>query len=273
MKKPPIPEPPLSEHKVVSQEEWLEARKAFLVKEKELTKQRDALARERRALPWVKVDKQYFFDTADGKKVSLSDLFEGRSQLFVYHFMLGPGEPGQCVGCSLEVDHIEGILVHLQNHDVSYVAVARATIDEIKEVRQRMGWQFPWVSSFNSDFNYDFHVSFTPEEIKAGRAFYNYEYTNSPMEDLHGSSVFYKNDAGEIFHTYSTFARGDEEILGIYRYLEMTPKGRNEHGPYHALTDWVCLRNMYGQGGTVEGNGRYHAPNCCAGEVQTAALR
>jgi predicted dithiol-disulfide oxidoreductase (DUF899 family) len=259
-------EAPLSAHKVVSRDEWLKARVALLKKEKELTRQRDALAEERRALPWVKIEKEYVFDAPGGKKVTLAELFDGRSQLFIYHFMLGPGEPGQCVGCSLEVDHLAGILVHLQNHDVTYQVVARATIDEIEAVRKRMGWKFPWVSSFNSDFNYDFHVSFRPEEIAAGRAFYNYKYIGPPLQDLHGSSVFYKDEQGQIFHTYSAFERGDEEILGIYRYLEMTPKGRNEHGPYHALTDWVRLHNMYGKGGTVEANGRYHAASCCGVE-------
>ena len=164
-------------HGVVSREEWLDARKALLAKEKELTRLRDRLAAERRALPWVKVEKPYVFDGSQGP-VTLADLFDGRSQLFIKHFMMGPGQVGQCVGCSLEVDHVEGALVHLQNHDVSYAVVARAPIEEIEAVRQRMGWRVTWVSSYHSDFNYDFHVSFKPDEIVAGRAFYNYEYGN-----------------------------------------------------------------------------------------------
>jgi predicted dithiol-disulfide oxidoreductase (DUF899 family) len=199
-------ETPTPIHTVVSREEWLEARKALIAKEKELTRLRDRLAAERRALPWVRVEKQYVFDASQGK-VTLADLFDGRSQLFIKHFMMAPGQVGQCVGCSLEVDHLEGVLVHLQNHDVTYAVVARAPIQEIEAVRQRMGWRFTWVSSYHSDFNYDFHVSFTAEEIAAGRALYNYEYVNPGLEDRSGDSVFFKDDAGRIFHTYSTFGR------------------------------------------------------------------
>ena len=247
--------------RVVSREEWLDARKALLAKEKELTRLRDRLAAERHALPWVKVEKQYVFDGPRGP-VTLADLFDGRSQLFVKHFMMGPGQVTQCVGCSLEVDHLEGVLVHLQNHDVSYAVVARAPIEEIEAVRQRMGWRFPWVSSYRSDFNYDFHVSFRADEIAAGRAFYNYEYVNPGLEDRSGDSVFFQDGAGQIFHTYSTYGRGGEEFLGVYRYLDVTPKGRNEAGPYNTLADWVRPKNMYGQGGVVEGSGRYHQPSC-----------
>ena len=152
-------------HRTVAPEEWLESRKALMAKEKELTRLRDQLAAERRALPWVRVEKPYVFDAPHGK-VTLADLFDGRSQLFIKHFMMGPGQVGQCVGCSLEVDHLEGVLVHLQNHDVSYAVVARAPIEEIEAVRKRMGWRFPWVSSYHSDFNYDFHVSFTPKRSR-----------------------------------------------------------------------------------------------------------
>jgi predicted dithiol-disulfide oxidoreductase (DUF899 family) len=256
--------------RIVSREEWLDARKALMATEKELTRFRDQLAAERRALPWVKVEKQYVFDAPQGT-VTLADLFDGRSQLFVKHFMLGPGQVGQCVGCSLEVDHIEGALVHLQNHDVSYAVVARAPIEEIEAVRKRMGWRFTWVSSYRSDFNHDFHVSFTPEEIAAGRAFYNYEYVNPGLEDRSGDSVFFKDDAGQIFHTYSTYGRGGEEFLGLYRYLDVTPRGRREDGPYNTLADWVRPKNMYGKGGMVEGSGRYHQPACaCTVHPSTA---
>ena len=248
-------------HYVVSREEWVDARKALLTKEKALTQLRDQLAAERRALPWVRVEKPYVFDAPQGS-VTLADLFDGRSQLFVKHFMMGPGQVGQCVGCSLEVDHLEGVLVHLQNHDVSYAVVARAPIEEIEAVRQRMGWRVRWVSSYHSDFNYDFHVSFTPAELAAGRAFYNYEYGNPGLEDLSGDSVFFRDDGGQIFHTYSTYGRGGEEFLGVYRYLDATPKGRREDGPYNTLADWVRPKTMYGRGGMVEGTGRYHRPSC-----------
>jgi predicted dithiol-disulfide oxidoreductase (DUF899 family) len=250
-------------HSVVSRDEWIEARTALLTKEKAFTRLRDELSAERRALPWVRIEKEYVFDSPSGK-VTLAGLFNGRSQLFIKHFMLGPGQK-QCVGCSFEVDHVEGILAHLENHDVSYVAVARAPIGEIESVRRRMGWRFPWVSSFNSDFNYDFNVSFTPEQIAAGIAYYNFHQIAPSMEDLSGDSVFFKDEAGRIFHTYSTFGRGGEEFLGAYRFLDVMPKGRDENGPYHSLPDWVRPRNMYGKGGIVEGNGRYHPPTCgCA---------
>lgn len=244
--------------KIVSREEWLEARKAHLKSEKALTRMRDLVAAERRALPWVRVEKTYVFETPGGRQ-TLADLFGGRSQLFVKHFMLGPGQVGQCVGCSFEVDHVEGMLAHLQNHDVSYVAVARAPIDEIEALRKRMGWSFPFVSSFGSDFNYDFHVSFTPEQVAAKRAYYNYRDTDPGMEDLSGDSVFTRDEQGRIFHTYSAFGRGAEELLGTYMILDLTPKGRNEDVD---LTDWVRPRTMYGKGGMVERNGRYHAPGC-----------
>jgi predicted dithiol-disulfide oxidoreductase (DUF899 family) len=251
----------LSEHEIVSQKEWLVARKDLLSKEKQLTRLRDKLAAERRALPWVKIEKDYVFDAPEGH-VTLAELFDGRSQLFIKHFMMGPGQVTQCVGCSLEVDHVEGILVHLQNHDVTYAVVARAPIEEIEIIRKRMGWRFRWVSSYRSEFNYDFNVSFTPEQIAVGRAFHNYEYGDPGLEDLSGDSVFFKDDAGRIFHTYSTFGRGGEEFLGIYRYLDVMPKGRDESGPYHSLADWVRPRTMYDRDGMVEPNGRYHQPAC-----------
>jgi predicted dithiol-disulfide oxidoreductase (DUF899 family) len=251
-------------HRIVSRSEWLEARTTLLAKEKAFTKLRDQLSAEQRALPWVRVEKEYIFDSPSGK-VTLAQLFNGRSQLFIKHFMMGPGQTRQCVGCSFEVDHLEGLLVHLENHDLSYVAVARAPIEEIEVLRKNMGCKFPWVSSYHSDFNYDFNVSFTPEQLASGTAFYNYQNTKTAMEDLSGDSVFSKDDAGQIFHTYSTFARGGESFLGAYAILDVTPKGRNENGPYHTLGDWVRPRNMYGKGGTVEGNGRFHSSGCgCA---------
>ena len=263
----------LTGHEVVSRSEWLIARKDLLEREKELTRLRDQLAAERRALPWVKIEKEYTFDGPEGE-VTLAELFDGRSQLFIKHFMMAPGQQTQCVGCSLEVDHTEGILPHLENHDVTYVAVARAPIEEIEAVRKRMGWKFRWVSSYRSDFNYDFNVSFTHEDAASGHAIYNFgvlpEWA-AGIEDLSGDSVFYKDDAGQIFHTYSTFGRGGEEFLGIYRFLDATPKGREENGPYHSLTDWARPRNMYGKGGTVEPTGRYHQPACACEAHQSAA--
>ncbi len=246
----------MNHNPIVSREEWLTARKLLLTREKELTRASDELSRQRRELPWVKIDKLYEFDGPTGK-VTLAQLFSGRSQLFIKHFMMGPGAAHQCVGCSLEVDHIEGLLEHLENQ--------RAPIDEIEAVRKRMGWRFTWVSSYRNDFNYDFDVSFTAEQVASGRALYNFQRAPewaAGLEDLSGDSVFYKDESGQIFHTYSTFGRGGEQFLGIYRYFDVTAKGRNETGPYHSLTDWARPRNMYAQGGTVEGNGRYHAPPC-----------
>ena len=259
----------LAEHEIASREEWLVARTDLLKREKEMTRLRDQLNTARRALPWVKIEKDYVFDAPEGK-VTLADLFDGRSQLFIKHFMMGPGQTTQCVGCSLELDHLEGLLVHLENRDVTYAVVARAPIDEIEAVRKRMGWRFRWVSSYHSDFNYDFNVSFTPEQLGTGRAFYNYQYMNPGLEDLSGDSVFFKDEAGQIFHTYSTFGRGGEEFLGIYRYLDVMPKGRDERGPYRSLADWARPRNMYEKGGTVEPNGRYHQPACACTAHESA---
>src|ERR1700730_5057979 len=251
-------------HKIVSEQEWIAARKALLVTEKAFSKERDRLTAEQRALPWVKVEKDYVFDGPLGK-VTLTQLFNGRSQLFIKHFMMGPGATHQCVGCSFEVDHIDGILDHLENHDVAYAVVARAPIEEIEAVRKRMAWHFTWVSSHKNDFNYDFNVSFKPEAVSAGNAYYNFQQTDPGLEDLSGNSVFFRDEAGQIFHTYSTFGRGAEDFLGAYRFIDVTPKGRNENGPNHSLGDWVRLKNTYGQGGMVEANGRYHAVDCaCA---------
>jgi predicted dithiol-disulfide oxidoreductase (DUF899 family) len=251
-------------NRIVSNAEWMAARRALLAREKELTRLSDQLSAEQRALPWVRVDKEYVFDAPDGK-VTLAALFAGRSQLFIKHFMMGPGAAHQCVGCSLEVDHVDGLLEHLWNHDVTYAVVARAPIEEIEAVRRRMGWRFPWVSSDRSDFNYDFHVSFRPEEVASGRALYNFQPAPewaAGVEDLSGDSVFYKDASGQIFHTYSTYGRGGEQFLGIYGYLDVMPKGRNETGPYRSLADWARPRTLYGKGGMVEPNGRYHATGC-----------
>ena len=233
------------EHRIVSQDEWVAARKQLLVKEKEFTRLRDRLAAERRALPWVKVEKPYVFDGPDGKG-TLADLFCGHSQLIIKHFMFGPGWSEGCVGCSLGQDHVDGILVHLKHRDVSYVAVSRAPLPEIQAFKKRMGWQVKWVSSFGSDFNFDFHVSFRPEEIAKGEVYYNYETSKIGIDELSGNSVFYKDVNGDVFHTYSSYGRGGEDMLGTYRFLDLVPKGRDETGPNHNLTDWVRHHDRYG---------------------------
>lgn len=254
----------MQSHPFVRKQDWIEVRRKLLAKEKELTRLRDRLAQERRALPWIKIEKPYVFDGPSGK-VTLAELFDGRSQLFIKHFMMGPGAVTQCVGCSFEVDHLAGILEHLNNHDITYVVVARAPIEEIEVVRRRMGWRVPWVSSYRTDFNYDFDVSFTPEQIASGRAFYNFapapEWA-AGLEDLSGNSVFFKDGDGQIYLTYATFGRGGEEFLTAYRILDVMPKGRNENGPYHSLADWVRPRDQYSRNGMVEPNGRYHATGC-----------
>ena len=255
------------QHQVVSPAEWLEARKKLLKQEKALTLHKDLVSAERLRLPWVRVRKDYVFQGPDGK-LTLSELFRGRSQLYIKHFMMAPGAHHQCVGCSLEVDHMTDLLPHLENHDISYVVIARAPIEEIEVIRKRMAWKFLWISAFDSDFNYDFNVSFRPEDVAAGRAQYNFRQAPDwarDFLDLSGRSIFYKDEAGEIFHTYSAYGRGGEEVLGIYGILDSMPKGRNENGPYHSLTDWARPRNMYGKGGNVEANGRYHASTsgCC----------
>ena len=230
-------------HQVVSYEEWLAARTALLAKEKQFTRLRDELTAQRHALPWVKVEKTYEFDGPDGTE-SLADLFAGRSQLVVKHFMFGPDWSEGCVGCSFEMDQVQGALIHIQHHDVSFAAVSRAAFPKIEAFRQRMGWPIKWVSSYNNDFNFDFHVSFTPEEIASGAACYNYRPGARVIDEMSGRSVFYKNDAGEIFHTYSSFARGGEMFLNSYSFLDITPKGRDETSNGN-LTDWVRHRDRY----------------------------
>jgi len=249
--------------RIVSKEEWRAARIALLEREKELTAMKDALAAARRALPWVRIEKDYVFDGPNGP-VTLAQLFEGRSQLFIKHFMMGPGQSRQCVGCSLEVDHLDGIRVHLEHHDLTYAVVARAPIEEIERLKRRMGWDFTWVSSYRNEFNFDFNVSFSDAEIAQGRGYYNFQevQVHPGVIDLSGDSVFVKDADGQVYHTYSAYARGGEQFLGIYSYLDVTPKGRAENGPYHSLPDWVRPRNMYGRGGMVEGTGRYHAADC-----------
>jgi predicted dithiol-disulfide oxidoreductase (DUF899 family) len=230
-------------HQVVSRDEWLAARKQLLLKEKEFTQLRDRLNAERLALPWVKIEKPYVFDGPNGQE-TLADLFDGRSQLIVKHFMFGPEWNDGCVGCSFELDNLSGAIVHLEHHDVTYVVVARAPMAKIEAFRRRMGWRFKWVSSYGSDFNYDFHVSFKPDEIAKGEGYYNYELRDVGIDELSGRSVFYKDSTGDIFHTYSAYARGGEISLGSYGVLDMTPKGRNETINGN-LTDWVRHHDRY----------------------------
>ncbi len=225
---------------IVSRDQWLSARKALLAREREVTHLRDQVAAQRRALPWVKVDTPYVFETPDGPR-ELADLFQGRSQLFVQHFMLTPGSDHICPGCSIMADSVDGARQHFEQADLSFVAISRAPLAEIEPVRQRMGWTFPWVSSAGTSFNYDFGVSFTPEQIEAGVPLYNYGTTPYLEEDVHGTSVFARDEAGDVFHTYSTFARGDEAFISAFAFLDMTPKGRNEEG----IMSWVRLHDEY----------------------------
>lgn len=226
---------------IVSRAHWEAARIALLEEEKAFTRARDALARKRLELPWVRIEKDYVFDTVTGPK-SLSQLFAGRSQLILQHFMFAPGWDEGCVGCSFNSDHIAGALPHLAARDVSFVAVSRAPLADIERFRQRMAWPIDWVSSGRSDFNYDFNVSFRKDDIAAGRAVYNYrpldpvEYAET--EDLSGFSFFYRAADGAVFHTYSTFARGDEIICTAYMYLDMTPLGRNEDDLDYPMQWW-----------------------------------
>ena len=228
----------LKNQAVVSPEQWVTERKKLLAREKELTRLHDQIARERRALPWVRIEKQYAFDTPAGRR-TLGDLFEGRRQLLVQHFMFAPGWEEGCSSCSYMADHTDGMLVHLAARDVTFVAISRAPLAEIESFRRRMGWKFKWVSSFGSDFNGDFHVSFTKEGKEP--VYYNYAMQPFGGEELPGISVFCKDDRGQVFHTYSAYGRGVEAMMGTYTLLDLTPKGRDEHdGP-----SWVRYHDRY----------------------------
>jgi predicted dithiol-disulfide oxidoreductase (DUF899 family) len=229
-------------HPVVSREEWLTARKKLFARERAMTHEFDALRAERRQMPWVRADKPYRFEGAEGE-LTLSDLFAGRSQLAIYHFMLTPGSDHICPGCSYTVDHVDGARQHFEQADLSFAAVSRAPIQRIEAVKKRMGWTFPWVSSGEGDFNYDFGVSFKEEDRVAGRAAYNYGLTpirTSP--DMFGVSIFVKDEAGDVFHSYSTYHRGTELLMGAFNWLDLTPKGRNETG---GTMSWLRLHDKY----------------------------
>lgn len=232
----------MSTNPIVSRAEWLEARRDLLTLEKQETHLRDRVRAARQALPWVAVDKDYRFTATDGER-TLADLFDGRSQLVVYHFMLAPGWEAGCVGCSFLADHFDGMIRHISHHDVTLTAVSRAPISEIEAYRHRMGWTFPWVSSHGSDFNYDYHVSFTPEELVSGSVLYNFEPlpSDQALEELHGLSAFYKDGDGRVFHTYSSYARGAEDLIGTLLLLDRAPKGRNEQG----TMNWVRRHDDY----------------------------
>ncbi|GAB3629281.1 thioredoxin [Pandoraea terrae] len=238
-----IAEGSIVNHRVVSGDQWVTERRAFLAREKELTRLHDQVAAERRALPWVRVDKVYVFDAPGGRR-TLSDLFEGRRQLLVQHFMFGPEWEEGCPSCSFMADHIDGMNVHLAQRDITLVVISRAPLAVIERFRRRMGWQFPWVSSHGSEFNYDFAVSFTPEEQASGKVYYNYGMTSFPAGEAPGISVFYKDDAGELFHTYSTYGRGVEVMMGAYKMMDLTPKGRDEGDVPHKMA-WVRHHDRY----------------------------
>lgn len=234
----------MASHRTVSPETWFEAHKAHLAREKELTRLRDKIAAERRELPWLKVKKDYVFETERGPE-KLADLFKGNSQLIVYHFMMAPGSTHRCEGCSFLSDHIDGADLHLKHHDVSVVAISRAPLVELLPYKRRMDWKFDWVSSFASDFNFDMQVSFTEKQIASGETVYNFEKRPMRSRDLPGVSVFYKDETGAIFLTFVARGRGGDALIGAYHYLDMTPKGRNETGPSGALMDWVRLHDDY----------------------------
>jgi predicted dithiol-disulfide oxidoreductase (DUF899 family) len=232
--------PPHPDHPVVTRQQWLAERKKLLLREKELTHLGDQVAAERRALPWVRLEKDYLFDTPDGRR-PLADLFDGHHQLVMQHFMFGPGWEQGCKSCSYMADHTDPTLVHLAHRDTAFVAVSRAPLDEIERFRRRMGWKFPWVSSDGTTFNQDFHVSFTAEEVASGKGDYNFG-SKPPGEEMPGISAFYKDDTGEVFHTYSTYGRGVEVMMHTYRLLDLTAKGRDEGGGAMA---WVRHHDRY----------------------------
>lgn len=233
----------IPKRKVVSQKEWLNARKELLAKEKAATHARDALSAERRNLPWTKIDKNYVFDTPKGKR-TLVDLFKGRSQLVIYHFMFGPDWNEGCPSCSYLSDHMNGAVPHLAARDVTLTMVSRAPLDKIAAFKKRMGWRFPWVSSYGTDFNRDFRVSFTEEEVK-GKVDYNYALQEFPSQEAPGMSVFYKDESGDVFHTYSTYGRGLDALVGAYVILDLVPKGRDEDHLAFSM-EWVRYHDRYG---------------------------
>jgi predicted dithiol-disulfide oxidoreductase (DUF899 family) len=245
-------------HPVVFRDRWVTERKILLAREKELMRLQDQIARERRALPWERVEKDYVFDTSAGPR-TLADLFEGRGQLIVQHFMFGPGWEQGCPSCSYMADHTDGMNVHLAQRDITLVAISRAPLADIERFRQRMGWRFNWASSNGSDFNHDFGVSFAPEDRVEGEVYYNYGMTRFPSEEAPGVSVFCKDDAGRLVHTYSTYGPGVEVMMGAYRMMDLTPAGRGEDSSAHKMR-WVRHHDRYEPGPAA----KPAAGSCCA---------
>ena len=233
-------------HRIATDTLWSEERRKLLAREKELTRLQDQVASERRALPWRRVAKDYVFATQDGPR-TLGELFDGKRQLLVQHFMFGPGWEQGCPSCSYMADHADGMTVHLAHRDIRFVAVSRAPLADIQRFRERMGWRFDWVSSNGSDFNFDFRVSFTPEELASGEVDYNYRKGYFPAEEAPGLSVFVKDDAGDVFHAYSTFGRGVEAMMGAYTLMDLTPQGRNERDTFYKM-EWVRHHDRYETG-------------------------
>jgi len=228
---------------IVSKDEWLEARKILLQEEKDFTRLRDQLSRKRRQLPWLKVDTDYIFEDLNGK-LSLGDLFEDKSQLIIYHFMYGPDWEEGCPSCSFWADNFNGIDIHLRHRDANMVVVSRAGLAQLQTYRKRMGWDFKWVSSLGNNFNYDYHVSFTAAEIEKAEMFYNFKIGNFPADEAPGISVFYRSPEGEVFHTYSCYARGLDMLNGAYHYLDLLPKGRDEDDLDFTMA-WLRRRDQY----------------------------
>jgi predicted dithiol-disulfide oxidoreductase (DUF899 family) len=250
----------MTTHEVVSREAWITASRTFLAEEKAWTRERDRLAAKRRALPWVKVEKDYVFEGTGGT-ASFAELFDGRSQLVVCHFMFGPDWEEGCPGCSLLADHVDGARQHFEHNDVSFVAVSRGPIAKLEAYRRRMGWQFRWVSSAASDFNLDYHVSF-PKGTREKGIVYNFAEAPDPeIDELPGLSVFLKEEDGQIYHTYSSYGRGGEMFLGIYSWLDVVPKGRNETGRGN-LMDWVKRHDRYETDGRTRGG-------CCGADARS----
>ena len=233
----------MQNHKVISREEWLDARRGLLAKEKEFTRLRDQLSQARRELPWVKIEKDYLFDGPNGKETR-SELFEGRSQLIIYHFMYGPDWEEGCPSCSFWADNFNGIGIHLNHRDITLIAVSRAPLDQLEAYKARMGWSFKWVSSLGNDFNFDYQVSFTPDQLEKGEMIYNYRPGGFSGEEAPGISVFYKNEQGEVFHTYSCYSRGLDMLNGAYHYMDLAPKGRDEDDLPWSMA-WLRRHDQY----------------------------
>jgi len=256
----------ISAEKVATHEQWISARKELLAKEKEFTRLHDELSRKRRELPWEKVEKQYVFEGPQGRE-TLADLFAGRSQLVVYHFMMGPGWKEGCPSCSFLADSFDGATIHLAARDTTFAVISRATLPEIEAFKKRMGWRFKWVSSNGSDFNFDYQVSRSEKEAVGGKVYYNYEMMEFPPEERPGASVFYKAD-GQVFHTYSTYARGLDILLPTYNWLDLTPKGRDEDNLAFSMA-WVRHHDRYGDDYVVDAKKLYVQPeksesSCCS---------